>query len=412
MTDRETPLLSRRAEWTTYTASFFSVAILPMANLVVPLWALSIGATPFEIGLAMGARSLLPLVFSIHAGVLIDRLGARRVMTVSALMAAALALLYPLLPSVGALIALQATIGMITTMGWIGAQTHIAQLTRGEPVYMGRFTAISTFSNFVGPLFAGMAWDRFGAWGSFGLMALWGAAMWVSVRLLPAQTPDSATARRGVRVLLPNASDYLAALRLAMVPSVAIVVAFSFLMNGTLSIRFAFYVVYLEGIDMPGTLIGLLVGLSSLVGAFAALATGPATRIVPQHWLAVMMILVAVIGVAATPLATGFVPLFVLACVTGFGNGLGFTQIISLLSRNVPVDQLGMSVGLRITVNRSASLSIPVLMGAIIEGWDIATSFFVVGALFASGVALVAALLWLFPVCVPTGRKIDLGMGG
>ena len=66
-----------------------------------------------------------------------------------------------------------------------------------------------------------------------------------------------------------------------MVPSIAIVVAVSFLMNGTLSIRFAFYVVYLEGIDMPGTLIGFLVGLSSLVGAFAALGTGPATRLVP-----------------------------------------------------------------------------------------------------------------------------------
>ena len=412
MADREPPLLTRRAEWTTYTAAFFSVAILPMANLIVPLWALSIGASPFEIGLVMGARSLLPLMFAIHAGVLIDRLGARRVMTFSALAAAALALLYPVLPSVGALIALQATVGMITTLGWIGAQTHIAQLTRGAPLYMGRFTAISTFSNFVGPVIAGFAWDRFGAWGSFGLMALWGAAMCVSARFLPARAPDAAPARRGLRVLLPSASDYVAALRLAMVPSIAIVVAFSFLMNGTLSIRFAFYVVYLEGIDMPGTLIGFLVGLSSLVGAFAAPATGPATRLVPQHWLAVMMILVAVIGVAATPLATSFPALFILACITGFGNGLGFTQIISLLSRNVPVDQLGMSVGLRITVNRSASLSIPVLMGAIIEGWDIATSFFAVGAVFAGLTAVTAALLWLFPVCVPRGVKNDLGKGG
>ncbi len=98
--------LSRKAEWTTYTAAFFSVAILPMANLLVPLWALTIGASPFEIGMVMGARALLPFLFAIHAGALVDRIGTRQVMIFSALASAGLSLLYPVLPWIGALIAL------------------------------------------------------------------------------------------------------------------------------------------------------------------------------------------------------------------------------------------------------------------------------------------------------------------
>lgn len=401
MADSE-PVLTRRAEWSAYTASFFSVAILPMANLVVPLWALAIGATPLEIGIVMGARSLMPFLFAIHGGAVIDRLGTRRVMAFSASFAAVLVLAYPMLPWVGALIALQVMIGMITTMGWIGAQTHIAQLARGAPVYMGRFTSVSTLSNFIGPLIAGMAWDRFGAWGAFGMISLWGAVMWLSVRMLPPSTPKTPSQQTAdgvspggiARTLLPDARDYGAALRLLLTPAIAVVVACSFLMNAALSMRFAFYVVYLESVGMTGAVIGFLVGLSSLVGAIVALATGPASRIMPQHWLAILSILVAIAGVTATPLASEFLSLFLLACLFGMGNGLGFAQIISILSRVVPVGQLGVGIGLRTTVNRLASLCIPVLMGAVIQNRDLAASFYVVGAVLAVATILVALVVW------------------
>ena len=395
--------MSRKAEWTTYTAAFFSVAILPMANLLVPLWALTIGASPFEIGIVMGARALLPFLFAIHAGALIDRIGTRQVMIFSALASAGLSLLYPVLPWIGALIALQVVIGLITTMGWIGAQSHIGRLTRGEPVYMGRFTAVSTLSNFVGPLIAGIAWDRAGAWGAFGLMALWALAMWVAVLALPALRDQGTGAppRRGARALLPDPRDYLAALRLVLVPAVALVVACSFLLNAALSMRFAFYVVYLESIDMAGTVIGFLVGVSSLVGAMAALATGPATRRIPQQWLALIMILISLAAITATPLATGFAPLFGLACLFGIGNGLAFAQIISILARIVPLNRIGMSVGLRTTLNRLSSLTIPVMMGAVVEGWDLATSFYAVGALLACAVLLMAVPAARFSATAP-----------
>ena len=59
----------------------------------------------------------------------------------------------------------------------------------------------------------------------------------------------------------------------------------------------------------------------------------------------------------------------------------------------VPVGQLGLVVGLRTTVNRFSSLTIPVLMGAMVHGFDIATAYYAVGALLVLAVISVAMLL-------------------
>lgn len=388
------PRLSLRAEGTAYMAAFLSISLQPMANVVVPLWALSLGVPPLLFGIAMGARSLLPFLFSIHGGVLIDRLGTRRVMIFCAAGCAALSLFYPALPWIGPLIALQIFVGMLTSMGWIGAQTQIGQLTRGHPLYMGRFTFISTLANFVGPFAVGAAWDVGGAWAAFGLMALWGAALAAGCATMP--VPAGVTlspTRPTLRELLPSLGEYRTALAMLLVPAVGFVITASFMMNTTFSMRFAFYVVYLEAVGFQGTLIGVLVGMASLSGALFALLIGPATRRFHADRLLIAMIVTAALGIGATPLFSDFVGLFVLACVFGLGTGLGMALIYAELSRSAPVHRLGASIGLRTTANRASSLLIPVTMGAIVEYGGLAAGFYLMAALVIAGA--VAGLLLL-----------------
>ena len=166
-----------------------------MFYVVGPLWALSFGASAFEIGIAMGARSFLPFLFAIHGGALHDRLGVRRVMIFCALTSAALTLLYPVFPMILAMVLLQIITGFLHTLGWIGAQTQISQLTKGHPKYMGRFTSASTISNFFTPIFAGITWDLAGPWGTFGMLSVWCVLLWVSVIMMP--VPDAAVVAKG-----------------------------------------------------------------------------------------------------------------------------------------------------------------------------------------------------------------------
>jgi NNP family nitrate/nitrite transporter-like MFS transporter len=379
------PTLSLRAEATAYLAAFFSIGLQPMANVVVPLWAIHLGIPPLLFGIIMGARSLLPFLFSIHGGVLIDRFGAGRVMMICAVSTGILSLLYPALPWVAPLIALQIFVGMSTTMGWIGAQTQIGKLTRGHPLYMGRFTFSSTIANFFSPMAVGSAWDFGGAWAGFGVIALWSLGLFASSLILPVPDGEAPKARVGISNLLPSLADYRASLALMLIPAVSFAVVASFLMNASYSMRFAFYVVYLEKIGFQGTLIGILVGTASLSGALFALLIGRALRHFEANQLLVAMIITAAVGIGATPSFEGFAGLFVFACIFGLGVGLGMALIYAEMSRSAPIDKLGASIGLRATANRASSLGIPVLMGAIVQLHGLRAGFYGVAALIIIG---------------------------
>ena len=365
-----------------------------MIHVVGPLWALHIGAGPFLIGIAVGIRSLLPVIFAIHGGALLDRLGVRRVMTFCALLSAALTVLYPVFPFIAALIILQAITGFLHTMGWIGAQTQISQLTRGNPKYMGRFTSVSTFSNFFTPVLAGVAWDLAGPWGAFSLLAFWNLLLWLSVSFMP--VPATVMLSKEpfrLRELIPSLADYRAALRLAIVPAIGFVIACSFMFNSLLSMRFGFLPVYMESVGFDGTIIGLMVGFAFLVGGFTALPTASIRRLFPPHWVILVVVGFTALGLGIVPLFHDIIGLSFATLVFGAGAGLGMAFVISLLSTVVSTEQLGLSIGLRITANRFSSFTIPIFAGAVIDVFGLAAGFYATAA--AVGAGLLCATLYM-----------------
>src|SRR5215471_17856833 len=64
-----------------YVAGPFAMGYTEFYNFVIPLYGLSLGMSAGQIGMLVGARSLLAVFLSIHVGVLMDRLGTRRVLS-------------------------------------------------------------------------------------------------------------------------------------------------------------------------------------------------------------------------------------------------------------------------------------------------------------------------------------------
>ncbi len=122
------PTPSTRALYAAYASGGTNNAVNMMLKVAVPLWALQLGMSPTMIGVAIGGAGLLPLLFSIHGGVLMDRFGTRRINLVLTIVATIAIALYPVLPFASALIALQMVTGMTTNMGWMGAQSMIVQI--------------------------------------------------------------------------------------------------------------------------------------------------------------------------------------------------------------------------------------------------------------------------------------------
>jgi MFS family permease len=385
----------RRAIVGIYGTAFFSLSIVPMISILVPLWAVQhLNATPLWVGIAVGARSFLPLLFSIHGGALMDRLGTRRVMAWCAAITLVLFPLYIVWESMLGLIMLQLVIGLSQGLSWVGAQALYGQMSRGSAAHAGRLTFFSNLGSFLGPLVAGTAAEAAGVVGGFGAVSLWSLALCALTFLIP-RTIDGASAKAPVKLeaLLPRVDDYRRAATLCLIPAVTLVLAFTFVRIAISGMQSSFYVVYLASIHLSGTQIGLLVGCANFIASPAALLTGPAQRLMPGSWVMVWMTALCVTFMTATPLFSNFWLLLLCSAIYGLGVGVGFPTLLSLLTLAVPVELQGMAAGLRTTANRAATLVIPVGMGALAEFWGIEASFYVLGAALMGATLLLGLLI-------------------
>src|SRR5215813_5288817 len=90
-----------------YVAAPFSMGYVDFYTFLMPLYALSLGFDATEMGILVGARSIVAVFLSIHIGVLMDRFGTRKVTLFFVWTSVALAPVFPLLPWFWTLLVLQ-----------------------------------------------------------------------------------------------------------------------------------------------------------------------------------------------------------------------------------------------------------------------------------------------------------------
>lgn len=391
-----------------YALAFFTGNIFPMISVVMPLWALQLGASPFIIGLIISSRQILTVTLSIHGGALLDRYGPRQVVLILGMAGACTMGLFPLAPFIWTAVLLQMASGFCETTNWIGAQAAVGRLLKGHAVYAGRMTASARTGGFIGPWMIGVMWDHVGAVGAFGFLATWVACGSIAAWFLPSEprgTPetnseaDSDKKGRAADVL-PKLSDYATAFRLLVLPAVALVILATTMRQTGSGIQSSFYGVWLKEIGFSGSTIGFLIGTSNGISALSALCIGPLTRRWARHWLLLITITLSVVAIAVTPLIglsptkQTFVLLVVAISLRGVGQGLNLPLMISIAGRAVGRDLQGRVVALRVSFNRFGGALVPLFMGALAEAVGLKYAFFIVGA---TGLVLISFLtLWVF----------------
>ena len=374
-------------------------------TLIVPLWAVTLGATPAQIGIMIGARSILPFLLAIHGGVLMDRLGTRRMMLVFTLVSTALVPLYPLSPWFPALVALQMMTGLLGNLAWIGAQTLIARIGRGDPHYLGMFSFASRVGSIGAPTVIGLIWDLTGHWGAFAACTLSGLALFASTALVPhwaenqglkprPQSAPAAEAGPGWRDLLPRLSEYREVLALLALPPVALGIAIALLRHTPSTIQASFYITYLTEIGLQATVIGALISCAEVTGAFGSLLAAPLMRRFPAHWILVVFTVLTIAMMALTPLLGGIIALLGAAQILrGSAHGLLHPATFSVISRALDAESQARGVALRTTGNRLGAVVLPVVMGFVAEAVGVAASFVIIGGGLLLMVAVIAVLV-------------------
>lgn len=420
-----------RLQIVVYTIAFFAGNAFVMIGVIMPLWALELTDSLLVIGLIISSRQILVVTLAIHGGALLDRFGPRRVLIVLALGGALLTLLFPFLPFIWAVILLQMLTGLAESVGWIGAQSLVGSLLKGNPVMAGRMTAVTRIGGFLGPWMIGLAWQFLGPVGAFGMLAVWTACGAVAAMGLPsspaippggepgaakaasanatsaktgaappahvsenaaaaAESPRKVARRRAD--VMPRFSDYAATFRAFLIPAVALVITVTFIRQTGSGVQSSFYGVWLKESGVTAGTIGLLIGIANGASAFAALTIGPLTRLIADYLLLIGVTVVAIVAIAITPALDGFVLLAVAIAIRGCGQGLNLPLMLSIASRAVGPELQGRIVALRLMFNRLGGALIPFVMGALAEVVGLEMAFYIIGIVGAG--LLIALGIW------------------
>jgi MFS family permease len=382
-----------------YVAGPFAMGYTEFYNFLIPLYSLSLGMNAGQIGMLVGARSLLAVFLSIHVGALMDRLGTRRVALFFVWAAMALAPVFPLLPWFWPLL-LQVVNGGALQFAWSGSQTLIAQLAKGEAEYLGRFSFFARIGTTVAPMIAGVAWDFGGAWPSYAFDFVWGAALTLALLRAP-EAPitvgDGRNPGRPARLrvvdVLPRLPDYVRCFALMAIPAVATTMAIIFLRTATNGVQSSIYVVYLKGIGLTGTSIGTLFAAIEITSGLGSLFAGRAMRLGDPQRTMLSGTVLSILLICATPFLGGiFALLFLAQTSRGWLQGVVQPMMFSVQAKPVGPRRQGSVVGLRQTMNRLAAIVIPPLVGGIADHWGADRSFVILGAVL---ILLCAPVTWI-----------------
>ena len=366
-----------------------------MLLLTVPLYAVQLGATPSTVGMLVSSQFWLPLLLAIALGRLISAFGAKRVMiggAIGMILAPWLTVLFQGIPG---LFATQLLIGVSQVSMGLSAQSSIALLGRGKAIenYFGWYTTSVSVGQLLGPLVAGVMIAKLGALDVFPVIGLIPILSLVLVGLLrgPAAAPQAPTTAVGVRASL----GYLIQVRLlrsdvAVQMSLLVTVAILFAVASHAS----FFPIYLEGMGVPAALIGVLASLR----AFSSTAIRPfMARIVSllggRSRTVLTCVLLALLGIGGTGLASGLLNLGLLAALVGVAAGLAVPLTMVTIAAHVPVEHRSGAFGMRLSVNQGTQLVAPLVLGFVAEIFGIGTMFVIAGGILLLLMFLVLRLV-------------------
>jgi MFS-type transporter involved in bile tolerance (Atg22 family) len=304
--------------------------------------------------------------------------------------AMALASAFPLLPWFWPLLLLQIVNGGALQFAWSGSQTLIAQLAEGEAEYLGRFSFFARFGTTLAPMIAGVAWDFGGAWPAYALGFVWGMALTLTLLRAPEGAPlavaDGGDARRRRRFrlidVLPRFSDYVRCFALMAIAAVATTMAIIFLRTATNGVQSSLYVVYLKGIGLTGTSIGILFAAIEITSGLGSLFAGRAMRLGDPQRTMLSGTVMSILLICVTPFTGGiFALLFAAQASRGWLQGVVQPMMFSVQAKAVGPHRQGSVVGLRQTMNRLAAIVIPPVMGTIADHWGAGRSFVILGTI-------------------------------
>jgi len=354
---------------------------------LVPLYAVSMGATPAVVGMVAASHALLPLLLGVWAGAAVDAVGSRRLSIAgSAVLVVAVGVL-AVARGIGWLMIGQALSGLAGTMLIVSCQTSVAQASTDDDRdrNFGFFAFWVSVGQMIGPLIGGFVAEGFSIRTALLVCAVLAAAPGVLALRMPPVQEISATFD-AVGHALRERNAYQSAWRLARRRDLKFLMLVTFVIIFAWSIRQSFYPLYLQSVGLSKASIGLIYsflgGSSMIVRPLVGTIAGRLGR----RRILMIALALATFGIGVTPLLKTLWPLALAVATTGIA--FGFTQplTMSMMAGNVGPRERGLALSLRMTSNRLAEVVSPVLFGAAVALTGLGSAFYLAAGVLAAGI--------------------------
>lgn len=343
------------------------------------LYALELGAGPFDTGLMLSVYGLFPLLLAIHIGKISDRYGVRVPVAAGAIISVLGIVLPWFWPALPMLFISAAVSGAGFILVQVSMQALVGSLGAGasRTRNLNLYALIVSVSDLTGPIVAGFSIDHFGHVRTYLLLALMTLPSVLALIFLGHRLPRPATggpdrAKQRMRDLFR-----IRGLRRMLVASA--------LVMGGLDLFQLYLPIYGHSIGLSASAIGLIMGAFA-AAAFVTRALLPALarRFGEQTALCYAMFLAAGTFLLI-PLFENVAVLGVVCFVLGLCMGLGQPLTVILTYNYSPPGRHGEGLGLRIAINNSMHVTIPAVFGAVGSLLGLAPVFWASSAMLALG---------------------------
>jgi len=327
------------------------------SRVTVSLYALSLQSSPLTVGALISLYSALPMLLSVSAGRMIDRVGAKRPVLWSSVALAGGVGLPAIAPGLPALYVAGTVIGLAFMVFHIAIQNAVAAVSEPEDraVNYSWLALGFSISGFLGPTTAGLAIDNAGHRATFAMLAVSAIVPALAIAHASPRFPRTHPGKApGGRL-----KDLVGDRELRRV----------FIVTGILAMAWdLFYFV----MPIYGTSIGLSAStIGGILGSFAA-ATFAVRMVLPwfarrlPEWrLVTFTLFVACVAYALFPLVRTVPLIAAIAFLLGLGLGASQPSMMSLIQRSTPPGRLGEALGVRTTVMNTSHTFLPLLFGGV-----------------------------------------------
>lgn len=353
-------------------------------KIVLALFALELGASPFVVGMLTALFSLAAATLAVPVGRLADRYGARWLL-VAGSVGSALGLFLPyVFPSLamvlfaGALSGLSLVCYNVTTQNLTGLFSTPEHRARN----FSNYSLTMSGGALIGPLIGGFLFDHVPHQTACLILSIVSLSPLLMISTRRGPLEKGALQRPEAKPSTASGGSTMALFKDAGIRNT--IIKASVLSSG-LNMMSAYLPVYGHAVGLSASVIGIVVAMNA-TAAFVVRAILP--QMIARLKEKKVMALSFTFGAAALLLIPFFqhaVPLGMLAFLFGLGMGAGQPVVTMLIFQYSPAGRSGEGIGLKITTNHLTNMVSPLVFGGIATAFGLMPMFLLNGVMMAAG---------------------------